>query len=204
VRSGVVEGTESRLGKVQEIDKAWRRAQPKRMGTSVRRIVARVAKVVGGAVTVIVGLLLLDLLVQMVYPAGIETVPVKRAYAVLAANKEYAALPDQVEFTIDGVKAVFHRGSKSYDQLVELLHHGRTEEMFEVAGPRPEFPGTKGCGEMGVSSYGTIWHYRVVRSNVNRNYYWIGLVKLTSPGTTWPILTVDPRFLEFIQANRIQ
>ncbi len=183
---------------------AWRKAQHMCMGTSVRRIVVRAAKVVGGTVAIIVGLLLVDLLALGFFPAGIETVPVKRAYAVLAANKEYTSFQAQVAFTINRVKAVFHRGSKSYDQLVELLHNGCTEEMFEAAGPRPEFPGTKGCGAMGVSSYGTMWHYRIVRSNVNRNYYWIGLVKLTSPGITWPILTVDPRFLEFIQSNRIQ
>lgn len=161
------------------------------------------------AVLVIIGLIVcaafLELAVEIFYPAGIQTKSVQRAHAFLFNGTEFHDLPDKVEITIDGIRSVFHKGTQPYNDLMHHLHDGRSEDLFERAGPPPPFPGTRSsCGEMIVSSYRLPSYFRIIRSDKNQNYYWIGLPKLTSPGTSWPIFTVDTQVIDILHGHHAE
>ena len=135
-------------------------------------------------VLLIFAVLVCEVVFQVIYPAGLETGTTKGADALLFSDYPAADLPKDVEIRIDGTKAVFHRDTKPFDDLVELLHGGRSDELMVQAGEPPRDIGARVlCGEMVISSYGVQSHFKILRSNQNTNYYWIRLPKLTSLGT---------------------
>ena len=141
---------------------------------------------------------------EVFYPAGFYTKSVERANAFLFHNDTDAELPDKVEFIIDGSRAVFHQNTKPYNELMTLLRDGRSDERRTEAGDPPPFGFNvrKTCGEMKITSYGIPSHFRIIRSDVNTNYYWIRLPKLTSPGTTYPFFTYDSRVIDYIRSHK--
>jgi hypothetical protein len=150
---------------------------------------------------IILGAVILLIISQVQFPAGIETIPTQHANALLFPDTGYG-LPRTAEITIDGVKAVFHQGDKSYDKLVDLLHNGRSEEILEKTGYpsgfNPEWPA---CGELVIPCLGIPCHFPITREKGNPNFYRIWLPKLTSPGRTIPTFTADPQVVEFIKSD---
>ncbi len=158
-----------------------------------------VAKTIVGAIICIVAI---EFVVEMFYPAGIQTSSVRRAQELLFGNSESHELPDKVKIRIDGTDKLFYKDTQSYNKLLHLLQNGRSVSLFKQAGPSPQFPGTSHpFGEMVISSYGLPSHFKIIHSDKNENFYWIGLPKLTSPGTSYPIFTVDPSVIAFIRSQ---
>jgi hypothetical protein len=151
----------------------------------------------------IVCVLFIEIILQGFFPAGIETQSTKAANAILSHPENAVELPDEVEITIDGITAVFHKNTKTFNDLLAFLQKGRSDEAMNRAGSPPDDFGPV-CGEMRISSYVIPSHFEIRRSDKNTNYYRIILPKLTSPGRTAPIFTVDPRIADFIKTNRIQ
>lgn len=149
------------------------------------------------------GFVFLDLVVGAFLPAGLETKSTKRAHALLFADEPTNDLPEQFEITFDGTKAIFHKGDRQYDDLVLLLHNGRSSELMAGAGeyPRFSFAASTNRGEMAISSHLIKSHFPIFQSTKNTNFFWIRLPKLTTPGRTFPIFTVDPRVIDFIKSN---
>ena len=168
----------------------------------MKKLLFWTAKAMGGLVVSLIALIALEFVTEMFFPAGFATSAGQHAYALIYRDCPYKELPNEVEITIDGTRAHFQKGSKSFDQLVTLLQDGHSQAAFASAGARPEFPGFHCvCGEMVIRSFGIPFHFRLIRSDVNKNYFWIGLTKLTSPGTAYPIFTVDPNIEKLVQAN---
>jgi hypothetical protein len=151
----------------------------------------------------IVCLLFIEIILQGFFPAGIETKSAKAANAILFYPDKVNGLPNEIEITIDGMRAVFYKNTKPYNDLLIFLQRGRSNEIMNNAGPYPKDIGMV-CGEMRISSYGIPFHFEIRRSDENTNYYRIILPKLTSPGRTLPIFTADPHIVDLIKTNRIQ
>jgi hypothetical protein len=155
------------------------------------------------AILVVVCLLLIDFILGSIFPAGLATKATEAANAVLFYPKYTNNLPDEVEITIDAVKASFRKNTKSYNDLLIFMQNGRSTEAIGKAGSPPEDFGPK-CGEMKISNYGIPFYFEIRRSNENTNYYRIILPKLTSPGRTAPIFTTNTHIIDLIKTNRIQ
>ena len=151
----------------------------------------------------IICLIFIEFILQGFFPAGIETKSTKAANAILFYPNYTNELPNEVEITIDGIRAVFRKNTKPYNDLLIFLQQGRSSEAIDKAGSPPKNFGTV-CGEMKISSYGIPFHFKIRRSDENTNYYRIILPKLTSPGRTLPIFTTDPHIVDLIKVNRIQ
>jgi hypothetical protein len=150
------------------------------------------------------GLLVFTAILSSAFPAGLDTISTRRADALLFASPGFTAdLPDKVEITIDGVDAVFHRGEKSYDQLVTLLHNGRTQDMLDATGGPIGGAGGAPCGEMVIRSYGITSRFRIERAALNKDIYWIWLPHLNRGGYAIPFFTADPRVIDLIKTTGI-
>src|SRR5579862_2237758 len=140
---------------------------------------------------------------EWIYPAGIQTKSTEQAHALLFAGTSYE-LPGKVEISMDGVKAVFHRGDTSYDKLVNLLHNGRSAELIQKAGYPLDIKSDPPCGELVISNYGIPSHFPIRRAGNYKDAYFIWLPKLTSPGHAIPFFTLDPRVIEFIKDSKAE
>ena len=151
----------------------------------------------------IIGVILLDIIGGK-FLVGLKTKPVERAAALLFSDNHFNELPDKVELKIDGISAVFRRGSKPFDELVVLLHNGRSSKLLESTGRPIGFPdlGTA-YGELVIQSYGMTSRFKIFRGKDNKNIYWIALPKLTASGTGFPIFTADPRVVDLVKANSV-
>jgi hypothetical protein len=162
----------------------------------------RLLKLFGRVLLWIVGIVFLLQISECVYPAGIGTIPTQYANALVFPDTGYE-LPRTAEITIDGVRAVFRRGDKSYDRLVDLLHNGRSEKILKKTGYPSGFnPERPPCGELVIRCLTMPFHFPITRERGNPNFYRIRLPKLTSPGWTIPTFTADPQVIEFIKSNR--
>lgn len=168
----------------------------------VTRVVISFLKTAFWIVAILGALIFIQVITEGRYPAGFQTISTERAHAFLFHNNKDNDLPDEVTFTIDGSKAVFHKNTKPYNELLTLLHNGRSEEIMLQAGDPSSFTLSSPCGEMVITSFWIPSHYQIRRSQTNDNYYWIAFPKLTSPGTTFPIFTYDKRVINFILANK--
>jgi len=134
------------------------------------------------------------------FPAGLKTMATKQASALLFAQSQFTELPETAEISIDGVPAVFHRGDKTYDQLVNLLHNGRTDEMVgaATAGAPISFTGPL-CGELVIRCNGITSRFIIERNRGSKNLYWIWLPHLNRGGYAIPIFTADPKVIDLIK-----
>jgi len=161
----------------------------------------RLLKWLGRMFACFVALLVLDLISQDIFPAGLETKSVQEADALLFTFPGFSDdLPDKVEITIDGVHAIFRRGEKSYDRLVNLLHNGRSQEMLEATGGSISLGGTI-CGDLAVRNYGITSRFRIGRSAENKDLYWILLPHLHRSGFPIPFFTAAPRVIDLIKTT---
>ena len=134
------------------------------------------------------------------FPAGLDTLTVVSATAVVRGDEESRSLPDEVALTIDGDRAVFRKGSPEYQTLLRLLRDGRSREAQEKARNFPRWmPGT--CGEMVISKFGRTSHFRIIRSNDSYTGYWIYLPHTNRGGYAAPVFTFDPAVIDLIHAR---
>jgi len=155
------------------------------------------------AAILIIGILISAIL-GFIFPARLDTKSVEFAEALLSSGSVYSELPEQAELSIDGVKAIFHIGNSSYNELVNLLHNGRTSEMLEKTGGPISFTQSSRCGELVIWSHGIPSRFPITRGNDNKNLYWIRIPHLNRGGYAILILTADPRFIELLNASSVK
>lgn len=155
-------------------------------------------KTLGWIFACLASLIMLNLMLDGMFPAGLDTKSTQQADALLYAKAGVSDLPDEVEITIDGAHAVFHRGDKSYDQLVALLPNGHSQDMLDATGGQISLSGTI-CGEMAIRNYGITSHFKIGRSANNKCLYWIRLPHLNRGGYAIPFFTADPRVIDLIK-----
>lgn len=145
-------------------------------------------------------LVLVTFILEIAFPAGLNTMATKQACALLFPQSQFTELPETVEISIDGVRAVFHRGDKTYDQMVNLLHNGRTDEMASAGATRApfSFTGPK-CGELVIRCYGITSRFVIERNRGSKNLYWIWLPHLNRGGYAIPIFTADHEVIDLIK-----
>ena len=119
----------------------------------------------------------------------------KRAHALFDENVPAEQLPKEVTITIDGAKATFQKGSQSYGQFSRILRRPIDTSL----GPVPSFTTRAPCGELAVTYFAITIHFTLYRSTVNRNFLWIRLPKITSPGMTYPTIIDDGALFRFVQ-----
>jgi hypothetical protein len=176
----------------------WRAIEVKTM--TYRAIGRILLRILGWLVITLVAVIGLGFVLGSVEDL-LEVKAAERTYSLLV----YAPyeLPTKVEITIDGFHTEFHRGDRAFDELVNRLREGRSEEMIEKA----EAIGLSGreenpvCGE--IVTWGSFIPDRsqIYRDTGNHNVYWIWVRKLNGWGKSRPFFTVDPRVIEFIKAN---
>jgi len=147
-------------------------------------------------------LLPLTFILENAFPAGLATTATKQASALLFPQSQFTELPETVEISIDGVRAIFHRGDKTYDHLVNLLHNGRSDEMTSAAAAGAPFAFTgPQCGELVIRCYGITSRFIIERNVGNKNLYWIWLPHLNRGGYAIPVFTADPRVIDLIKTS---
>ena len=142
-------------------------------------------------------------------PLGLHTHCVRTAYSILHIDPflrntpQETDLPASLKFTIDGHRAVFRKGSKSYNQVINLLANGRSQVEAVLSQP-PGVNPIKGsdCGEITVSDWIATCYFPIIRDGVNPDFYWIWLPSLVNyHGARQFPFTADPRVMNLVKAT---
>jgi hypothetical protein len=126
----------------------------------------------------------------------------REVYELVSDQATDAEPPSPITISIDGDKATFMRGTASYQQLVNLLRHGRSDKIVTQAGGYPNFSnGDQVCGRLIIPNFGIPFHFSLMRSKDNPNFYWIFMPKPNGLGSSIQLFMADPRFTQLVHTQ---